>query len=114
MSYDAAVVELGMSHRGELARLTRIAAPDVGVITRVAVEHLEFFSSVDEIALAERELIENLRVAECDGGVECGRRARGAVCGSGARAGVIAFGTICARGISRREYRRARHGRVGI
>ncbi len=58
--HEAAVIELGMSHRGELAALTRIAAPDVGVITRVAVEHLEFFESVDEIALAERELIENL------------------------------------------------------
>lgn len=57
---DAAIVELGMSHRGELAHLTRIASPDAGVITRVAVEHLEFFSSLDEIALAERELIENL------------------------------------------------------
>ncbi len=30
------------------------------MITRVAVEHLEFFADVDEIALAERELIENL------------------------------------------------------
>jgi UDP-N-acetylmuramoyl-tripeptide--D-alanyl-D-alanine ligase len=58
--YDAAVIEMGMSHRGELARLAQIAPPDVGVITRVAVEHLEFFASVDEIALAERELIENL------------------------------------------------------
>jgi UDP-N-acetylmuramoyl-tripeptide--D-alanyl-D-alanine ligase len=58
--YDAAVIELGMSHRGELAHLTRIASPDVGVITRVAVEHLEFFSSLEEIAQAERELIENL------------------------------------------------------
>ncbi len=42
------------------------------MITRVAVEHLEFFSSIDEIALAERELIENLAVAGADGGVECG------------------------------------------
>jgi UDP-N-acetylmuramoyl-tripeptide--D-alanyl-D-alanine ligase len=58
--HDAAVVELGMSHRGELAQLTQIARPDVGLITRVAVEHLEFFSSIEEIALAERELIENL------------------------------------------------------
>jgi len=58
--YDAAIVELGMSHTGELAKLTQIARPDVGVITRVAVEHLEFFSSIDEIAMAERELIENL------------------------------------------------------
>lgn len=58
--HDAAVVELGMSHRGELAHLTRIAGPEVGVVTRVAAEHLEFFSSVEEIALAERELVENL------------------------------------------------------
>lgn len=57
---EAAVIEMGMSHRGELARLAQIAPPDVGVITRVAVEHLEFFSSIEEIALAERELIENL------------------------------------------------------
>ncbi len=58
--HEAIVVEMGMSHRGELARLAQIARPDVGLITRVAVEHLEFFSSIDEIALAERELIENL------------------------------------------------------
>ncbi len=58
--HDAAVIEMGMSHAGELARLTKIAKPDVGVITRIAVEHLEFFASIDEIALAERELIENL------------------------------------------------------
>jgi len=58
--FEAAVVELGMSHRNELARLTQIAQPEVGIMTRVAVEHLEFFSSIEEIALAERELIENL------------------------------------------------------
>jgi UDP-N-acetylmuramoyl-tripeptide--D-alanyl-D-alanine ligase len=59
-SHEAAVAELGMSHRGELARLAQIAEPEVGVITCVAVEHLEYFASVDEIALAERELVENL------------------------------------------------------
>jgi UDP-N-acetylmuramoyl-tripeptide--D-alanyl-D-alanine ligase len=58
--HQAAVVELGMSHRGELAALAKLVLPEVGVVTRVAVEHLEFFSSIDEIALAERELIENL------------------------------------------------------
>ena len=55
--HEAAVVELGMSHRGELRRLAQIAEPEVGVVTRVAPVHLEFFSSVDEIALAKRELI---------------------------------------------------------
>lgn len=57
---QAAVVELGMSHAGELKRLAEIARPDVGVVTRVAPVHLEFFASVGEIALAKRELIEGL------------------------------------------------------
>jgi UDP-N-acetylmuramoyl-tripeptide--D-alanyl-D-alanine ligase len=61
---EAAVLEMGMSRRGELARLTEIARPDVGVVTRVSAAHLEFFASVDEIALAKRELIEGLNGRE--------------------------------------------------
>ena len=61
---DAAVVELGMSRRGELARLATIAEPDLGVVTNVAPVHLEFFASVDEIAIAKRELIEGLAGAK--------------------------------------------------
>src|SRR5882672_4922743 len=61
---EAAVLEMGMSRRGELARLAEIARPDVGVVTRVSPAHLEFFSSVDEIALAKRELIEGLNGRE--------------------------------------------------
>src|SRR5215469_10552948 len=59
-THQAAVLEMGMSRRGELERLAEIARPDVGVVTRVSPAHLEFFSSVDEIALAKRELIEGL------------------------------------------------------
>ncbi len=58
--HEAAVVELGMSHRGELKCLAEISEPDVGVVTRVAPVHLEFFSSVEEVALAKRELVEGL------------------------------------------------------
>src|SRR5262245_14077858 len=58
--HQAAVLEMGMSRRGELSRLAEIARPDVGVVTRVSPAHLEFFASVDEIALAKRELIEGL------------------------------------------------------
>jgi UDP-N-acetylmuramoyl-tripeptide--D-alanyl-D-alanine ligase len=58
--HDAAVVEVGMSHRGELARLAEIARPEIGVVTNVGPVHLEFFTSIEEIALAKRELIEGL------------------------------------------------------
>jgi UDP-N-acetylmuramoyl-tripeptide--D-alanyl-D-alanine ligase len=58
--HTAAVVEMGMSASGELARLTRVARPDVAVITNVAPVHLEFFSSLDEIARAKAEIFEGL------------------------------------------------------
>jgi UDP-N-acetylmuramoyl-tripeptide--D-alanyl-D-alanine ligase len=63
-THQTAVLEMGMSRRGELSRLAEIARPDVGVVTRVAPAHLEFFSSVDEIASAKRELIEGLNGRE--------------------------------------------------
>jgi UDP-N-acetylmuramoyl-tripeptide--D-alanyl-D-alanine ligase len=58
---DVAVLEMGMSFPGELKRLAAIALPDVVIETRVSPAHLLNFSSVDEIALAKRELIEGLR-----------------------------------------------------
>jgi len=54
---DVAVVEMGMSEPGEIARLTEIAKPDVGVLTNVAEVHLEFFDSISQIADAKGELL---------------------------------------------------------
>lgn len=52
----AAVLELGISHPGEMAPLCDIARPDRGVITNVGPVHLEFFQSVEAIAREKGEL----------------------------------------------------------
>jgi UDP-N-acetylmuramoyl-tripeptide--D-alanyl-D-alanine ligase len=57
---DVAVMELAMSAPGEISRLARLAEPEIGVVTNVAAAHLQFFDSVDSIALAKRELIDYL------------------------------------------------------
>ena len=58
--HEVAVLEMGMSAAGEIARLASMAAPQTGVVTNVAPVHLEFFDSVDSIAQAKRELIAGL------------------------------------------------------
>jgi len=57
---EIAVLELGMSRAGEIQRLSRIAEPNIGVVTNVRPVHLENFRTVQDIALAKRELIESL------------------------------------------------------
>src|ERR1700692_744210 len=58
--YEVAVIEMGMSHPGEIRALATIAHPEVGVVTNVAPVHLEFFDSLAGIARAKYELIESL------------------------------------------------------
>jgi UDP-N-acetylmuramoyl-tripeptide--D-alanyl-D-alanine ligase len=57
---DIAVLEMGMSAKGEIRKLASIAEPNEGVVTNVNPVHLEFFKSVDEIAEAKAELLEGL------------------------------------------------------
>lgn len=57
---DVVVSEMGMSAKGEIEFLAKLAHPNVGVYTTIRPVHLEFFESIDGIAAAKRELLENL------------------------------------------------------
>jgi UDP-N-acetylmuramoyl-tripeptide--D-alanyl-D-alanine ligase len=51
------VVEMGARGTGQIEQLAEIARPEVGVVTRVAKAHLEYFGDLDGVASAKGELI---------------------------------------------------------
>lgn len=59
--FDVAVLEMGMSMPGEIARHTAVAPPDVSVLTNVAPVHLEFMRTVEAIAEGKAQLVEGLK-----------------------------------------------------
>jgi UDP-N-acetylmuramoyl-tripeptide--D-alanyl-D-alanine ligase len=61
---QAAVVEMGMRGRGQIAQLAEVAEPDVGVITNVHPVHLELLGTLDNVAQAKAELVRGLGRSE--------------------------------------------------
>jgi len=57
---EVAVIEMGMSGRGEIALLTGIACPDIAVITNIGESHLLQLGSREEIARAKTEILSGL------------------------------------------------------
>ncbi len=53
---DYLILEMGMNHSGEIATLSKIAQPDISIITTIGSAHLEHFSSTQEIAEAKAEI----------------------------------------------------------
>ena len=57
---EYAVVEMGMSHLGEIERLSRCARPDVGIITCIGVSHIGNLGSQENICKAKLEICAGL------------------------------------------------------
>ncbi|MGG4038257.1 UDP-N-acetylmuramoyl-tripeptide--D-alanyl-D-alanine ligase [Heyndrickxia ginsengihumi] len=57
---DIAVLEMGMSARGEISLLTNIARPDVAIITNIGEAHIQNLGSRRAIADAKLEIVEGL------------------------------------------------------
>jgi UDP-N-acetylmuramoyl-tripeptide--D-alanyl-D-alanine ligase len=58
--HTSAVIEMGMNHAGEIARIAAIAEPQVGVVTNALPAHLEGLGTVDAVADAKAELYQGL------------------------------------------------------
>ncbi len=58
--HQAVVVEMAMRGRNQIRALTKIARPDIGVITNIAATHLELLGSMANIAAAKGELLTGL------------------------------------------------------
>lgn len=63
--HQAAVIELGANHLGEIDYLAGLARPDIGVITNVTGAHLGEFGSMEAIALAKGELLQHVSPKGC-------------------------------------------------
>jgi UDP-N-acetylmuramoyl-tripeptide--D-alanyl-D-alanine ligase len=59
--HGAAVFEMGMSGFGEISRLTRVAAPKIGVITNIGVSHIGKLGSQENILKAKLEIIDGMK-----------------------------------------------------
>lgn len=59
--HEFMVLEMGMNHAGEIARLCEIGTPNAGLITNIGTAHIEFFNTQENIAKAKTELFDYLR-----------------------------------------------------
>jgi UDP-N-acetylmuramoyl-tripeptide--D-alanyl-D-alanine ligase len=54
--HEAAVIEMGANHPGEIEYLTKLTKPDVALITNAGPAHLEGFGSIEGVARAKGEI----------------------------------------------------------
>jgi UDP-N-acetylmuramoyl-tripeptide--D-alanyl-D-alanine ligase len=60
-SHECAVIEMGMSGKGEIEYLSKIAEPDFAIITKLAPAHMEFFNDISEIAKEKASISKGMK-----------------------------------------------------
>lgn len=58
--HDVAVVEMGMRGFEQIRQLAKVAQPTIGIVTNVGETHMELLGSIENIALAKAELVEEM------------------------------------------------------
>ena len=113
---ERAVFEMGMNHAGEIANLSAMVRPHVGLITKIAPAHLENLGSMEAIADAKAELFGGLAadgVAIIPADDEFAPRLREAVTGSGAGF-LLDFGRAPGAAVRLVKYDEGPDGGVGV
>ncbi len=64
-SDQAAVLEMGVNHFGEMRRLSSVASPDICVITNIGIAHLEFFKTREGILQEKAQMLEDMKEPGC-------------------------------------------------
>ncbi len=60
-THEVALLEMGMNHQGEISTLSKIAKPDIAIITNIGTAHIGFLGSKDNIFKAKLEITDGLK-----------------------------------------------------
>jgi UDP-N-acetylmuramoyl-tripeptide--D-alanyl-D-alanine ligase len=63
--HEIMILEMGMSHKGEIELLSSIAKPDYSIITNIGESHIENLGSKEGIALAKSEILLHTNINGC-------------------------------------------------
>ncbi len=106
-----AVIELGMSARGEIAYLTSLSRPDIGIITNVGPAHLQTLQNLDNVAAAKGELFVGLpdgaAAVYLDGLEHFRIKAQAVLAGAAKKSGRLRALPVFCEGTSKADFGRA-------
>ena len=58
--YDILLTEMGMNHKGEISKLSKLVKPDIGIITNIGTSHIGNLGSIRKIKKAKLEVLDGM------------------------------------------------------